>query len=77
MMTTVLRSLEQAARIRAAAEEAALHVALGEPSAARNPYSRGTREHVLWTTSFHARLMELETEAFAPAPAVPHFSLQA
>lgn len=77
MMTTVLRSLEQSARIRAAAEEAALRVALGELAGPRNPYSRGTREHVLWTTSFHARQMELETEAFAPAPAVPGFSLQA
>lgn len=75
MMTAVLRSLEQAARIRAAAEEAALHVALGEQRMPANPYRLGTRENVLWTTSFHARLMELETEAFAPAPAVPACTL--
>ena len=75
MMTAVLRSLEQAARIRATAEEAALDVALGKQAAPANPYRHGTREHVLWTTSFHARLMELETEAFAPAPAVPVHAL--
>jgi hypothetical protein len=65
-MATVQRAL----RVRGAAEAAALRVALGLEPAAENPFEAGTRDAVLWTTSYHARLMELETEAFAPAPAV-------
>jgi hypothetical protein len=46
--------------IREAAERAAARVARGRCPAARNPYRPGTREFVLWTTSFHARLIEME-----------------
>ena len=62
---------ERMRKIRQAAEAAALQVALGREAAGRNPYAAGTRDAVLWMTSFNARLMEFETEAFAPAPAVP------
>lgn len=48
--------------IRAAAERAAQRVAGGNRAAGRNPYRPGTREFVLWTTSFHSRLMEFEDD---------------
>lgn len=64
-------SLERVQQIRQGAEDAALAVALGRIGTDNNPYPVGTRQHVLWTTSFHAKLMEFETEAFAPAPAHP------
>jgi len=64
-------SFERVGEIRRAAEDAALQVALGRAGSSRNPYRERSREAVLWTTSFSARLMEFETEAFAPAPAAP------
>lgn len=64
-------SQDEVRRIRQEAEEAALQVALGATAAGRNPHAAGTRQAVLWTTSFNLRLMELETEAFAPVPPVP------
>lgn len=67
-------SVDEVRRIRQHAEEAALQVALGTAAAGRNPHAAGTRQWVLWTTSFNLRLMELETEAFAPVPPVPVLS---
>jgi hypothetical protein len=66
--------VDEVRRIRQHAEEAALQVALGTAAAGRNPHQEGTRQWVLWTTSFNLRLMELETEAFAPVPPVPVLS---
>jgi hypothetical protein len=40
--------------IRRRAEHAAWRVAHGELHHARNPFPAGTRQHVLWTSSFHA-----------------------
>ena len=68
---------ERMRNIRQAAEGAALQVALGREPAGRNPFPAGTRDAVLWRTAFNARLMEFETEAFAPAPAVPSAMLHA
>lgn len=65
-------TIERAQQIRQRAERAALAVALGRAASDNNPYPPGTRQHVLWTTSFHAKLMEFETEAFAPAPPPPN-----
>jgi len=67
-------NVDEVRRIRQDAEEAALQVALGSAAAGRNPHAAGTRQWVLWTTSFNLRLMELETEAFAPVPPVPVLS---
>jgi hypothetical protein len=63
--------MDRVRAVRQAAEEAALQVALGHAACGRNPFRQPSREAVLWGTSFNARLMELETEAFAPMPAVP------
>lgn len=62
--------------VRAAAQDAALRIALGVRPSAANPYAPGSRESTLWARSFTTRLMELETEAFAPAPAVRTFPAQ-
>lgn len=57
------RDQDTARLIRQAAERAAVRVARGRRTAGRNPYRPGTREFVLWTTSFHARLMDMEGES--------------
>ena len=62
---------ERMRQVGRAADEAALQVALGREAAGRNPFPAASGEAVLWAKSFNARLMEFETEAFAPAPAVP------
>ena len=76
-MPPIPPDFERMRKIRQAAEGAALQVALGHEAAGRNPFPAGTRDAVLWMTSFNARLMEFETEAFAPAPAVPSPMLHA
>jgi hypothetical protein len=45
--------------IRAEAEAAALAAAFGGTPAAGNRHAPGTRAHILWVTSFHARLIYL------------------
>lgn len=51
-----------ASSIRAQAEEAARAVADGDESAARNPFAEGTRDYVLWLTSYHLALAQLHEQ---------------
>lgn len=45
---------ERVQRITLDAEIAALQVARGQRTEARNPHAPGTREYVLWQASFHS-----------------------
>ena len=60
-----------AAFIRRDAEEAARRVLAAGGPEAPNPYPRGTRECVLWTTSFHLAMAEHAERQAPPSPAPP------
>ena len=57
--------------IRREAEETARRIAGSRGPEPANPYPRGTREFVLWTTSFHAALAEHAERRMRPSAPTP------